>query len=140
MLADEEMLADAVMPPLPRPANREQALYHEVLQRIFSAQERRYRRLHQERQKQGEFLATWVHDTKMPIAVSRLLLEGAADTAPEQLLSSLEEEPDRIEAGVELGALFSETGIIRQGLFDSGSVAGAGAQRSREASFANLHC
>ena len=101
VLADEEGLADAVMPPLPRPANREQALYHELLQRIFAGQERRYRRLHQERQQQGEFLATWVHDTKMPIAVSRLLLEGAADKAPEELLSSLEEELDRIEAGVE---------------------------------------
>ena len=101
VLADEEVLADAVMPPLPRPANREQALYQELLQRIFAAQERRYRRLHQERQKQGEFLATWVHDTKMPIAVSRLLLEGATDKAPEELLSSLEEELDRIEAGVE---------------------------------------
>ena len=100
-LANEELLADALMPPLPRPANREQVLYHELLQRIFAAQERRYRRLHQERQQQGEFLAAWVHDTKMPIAVSRLLLEGAADTAPEELLSSLEEELDRIEAGVE---------------------------------------
>lgn len=101
VLSDEEVLADAVVPPLPRPGSREQAGYQALLLRAFAAQERRYRRLHAERQGQAEFLAAWVHDTKMPIAVSRLFLDGAAGEAPEALLSGLEEELDRIEAGVE---------------------------------------
>jgi len=86
---------------LPRTHSFEQKVYTELLQKLYEQQAVKLERLYAEKKENLEYITTWVHEIKTPIAASRLVMENSADKAMEDVLSSLAEELDKIEGQVE---------------------------------------
>jgi signal transduction histidine kinase len=93
---------DEILNRLPKPKSYEQALFHEVLSHLHNEQSSKIQRLYEQKKEQEEFITSWVHQVKTPIAVSRLLIESNGSSPKVETLSSLEEELDKIENYIEM--------------------------------------
>lgn len=102
-LANAEEIADS----LPAPQNNKQRLAIELVRRREKTGAERLRRLVDEKRDQQDFIMSWIHEVKLPIAASRLLLENGETMPPETLADKLEDELDKIESDVEQALYYS---------------------------------
>ena len=65
-------------------------------------------RLYEQKKDYEEFITSWVHQVKTPIAVSRLLIENNLNSPNKETLYSLEEELDKIENYIEQALYYSK--------------------------------
>ncbi len=86
---------------LPQPGNYEQKLYRRLLEMIYSEQKEYLETLHEQRKENLEFINSWVHEIKTPLAASHLLIENSRGQYADELLDSLEEEVTRMDGLVE---------------------------------------
>ncbi|RKD22179.1 hypothetical protein SAMN02745883_00910 [Caminicella sporogenes DSM 14501] len=77
------------------------SLYNKLLISIYEQQNKKIEKLCEEKRENLEFITSWVHEIKIPISVSRLIIENSAAKSKEEILESLEEEIDKIEKYVE---------------------------------------
>lgn len=92
---------------LPEPKTYEQRLYIELLKKIHEVQNEKIDRLCEGKRENQEFITSWVHEIKTPIAVSRLIIENSATKAMDEVLNSIEEEIDKIDDFVEQSLYYS---------------------------------
>lgn len=90
---------------LPEAENNEQRLFNNLIVSVFNEQNNRIEHLYNEKRENFEFVTTWVHEIKTPISVIRLLAEG--DVIGDEVISSIEEEIDKIEGQVEQALYYS---------------------------------
>jgi signal transduction histidine kinase len=93
---------------LPKPKNYEQALFQEVLFALNNEKNSNIQSLHNQKKDYEEFITSWVHQVKTPIAVSRLLIENNSNNSSKETLYSLEEELDKIENYIEQALYYSK--------------------------------
>ena len=92
---------DNLINALPKSYSFEQRVYTELLQKLYEQQNSRLEKLYSDRREDLEFITSWVHEIKTPIAVSRLVIENSKGKPMEEVLQSLTEELDKMEDQVE---------------------------------------
>lgn len=100
---------DEIINRLPKPKNYEQILFYEVLSSIYNEQSSKIQSLYEQKKEYEEFITSWVHQVKTPIAVSRLLIESNSSSPNKEALNSLEEELSKIENYIEQALYHSKT-------------------------------
>ncbi|WP_061213290.1 sensor histidine kinase [Syntrophomonas wolfei] len=93
---------------LPAAQNYEHKLFKKLLFKIYDEQNSRLEKIHAEKKENFEFISSWIHEIKTPIAVSKLLLENNSCKDEGGLLNSLEEEIELIERLVEQVLYYSK--------------------------------
>lgn len=83
-------------PILPKPMEYKDEVYGEVIENLYEAYNEKLKVLEKEFEDNNEFVATWIHEIKTPIATSKLLLESGEFNA-----QSYEEEIEKIEDYIE---------------------------------------
>jgi signal transduction histidine kinase len=99
---------DEIINRLPKSKSYEQVLFHEVLAVLYNEQSAKIQRLHEQKKEYEEFITSWVHQVKTPIAVSRLLIENNSSSPCKDTLDSMEEELDKIENYIEQELYYSK--------------------------------
>ena len=99
---------DEIINRLPTPKSHEQILFHEVLSALYNEHNTNIEGLHEQKKEYEEFITSWVHEIKTPIAVSRLLIESNSKSPNKETLYSLEEELDKIEGYIEQALYYSK--------------------------------
>jgi signal transduction histidine kinase len=99
---------DEIINHLPKPKSYEQILFHNVLSALYNEQSSKIQRLYEQKKDNEEFITSWVHQVKTPIAVSRLLIESNSNSPNKEILYSLEEELDKIENYIEQALYYSK--------------------------------
>ncbi|MGG4044550.1 sensor histidine kinase [Paenibacillus favisporus] len=92
---------------LPEPQHPQQAIVNEWarrLQRLHSDQLQQ--QLHEKKDHQ-DFIMSWIHEVKLPITASRLLLENGMTHNAEAVMDKLEDEIDKIDHYVEQALYYS---------------------------------
>jgi signal transduction histidine kinase len=100
--------SDEIISRLPKSKSYEQILFHEVLTVLYNEQSSKIQRLHEQKKEYEEFITSWVHQVKTPIAVSRLLIENNSSSQNKDTLYSIEEELDKIENYIEQALYYSK--------------------------------
>jgi len=84
----------------------EQHLYWELFQSVNDAHQRQMTSINRDKKESMEFMTTWFHDIKTPIAISKLILEQARENPDNE---SISEEISRIERSVDQALYFTRT-------------------------------
>lgn len=86
---------------LPEAINYEQKLFQQLLIKMHGKQMEIIEKVWAEKMDNFEYICTWVHEIKTPIAVSSLIIENNRSQDSEDLLNSLEEELEKMDRLVE---------------------------------------
>lgn len=92
---------------LPEPKTFEDNLYKQLFKRMYDDESSKFQTLQEEIKDNQEFITSWVHEVKTPISVIRLIIENGYNKSPEEVLSSIEDEVDKIEDQVEQALYYS---------------------------------
>ncbi|WP_261133350.1 sensor histidine kinase [Bacillus sp. Marseille-Q3570] len=92
---------------MPDPQNNAQKISLELLDQLHKDYNRQLQRLYDEKRDQQEFILSWIHEIKLPIAASRLLIENSDDLAKDVLVDWFEDELDKIDDDVEQALYYS---------------------------------
>jgi signal transduction histidine kinase len=92
---------DDLLNALPKSKSFEQKAYRELLQKLYEQQNKRMEKLYEEKKENFEYITSWVHEIKTPIAAGKLVIENGAEKPSGEVLASLKEELDKIESQVE---------------------------------------
>lgn len=98
----EEFLAT-----LPKPRNNEQQIYLELLKKVNGVYGDQLQKLYNEKRDHQDFITSWIHEVKVPIAAARLLMENSRGRTVESLVDKFEDELDKIEHYVEQALYYS---------------------------------
>lgn len=99
---------DEIINRLPKAKSYEQRLFHEVLSSLYNEGSSKVQKFYEQKKDYEEFITSWVHQVKTPIAVSRLLIENDSNSLNKDTLSSLEEELEKIENYIEQALYYSK--------------------------------
>lgn len=102
---------------LPYPKTNEVKLYYDLMRIIYDEQNKKIEKLNEERIENLEFVTSWVHEVKTPIAVSRLIIEDNNIKCDEKIMNSLEEELDKIEDHVERALYYARVDAFSKDYF-----------------------
>ncbi|CAI6083870.1 sensor histidine kinase [Cohnella sp. JJ-181] len=97
---------DAKVDHLPRPQTRGQGRLLAFVRHRQDEHEGQLRRLRAEIREHQDFVMSWIHEVKLPIAAARLLL-AREEALPEALADKLEDEIGKIDSYVEQALYFS---------------------------------
>lgn len=100
--------SDEIINRLPTPKSYKQTLFQQVLEASYNEQSAKIQRLQEQKKEYEEFITSWVHQVKNPIAVSRLLIENNSSFPNKDTLYSIEEELDKIENYIEQALYYSK--------------------------------
>lgn len=100
---------------LPPPHTYEQYQYHQLLRKIAKEHHAKIQESITQKKEHLEFITSWVHGIKTPIAVSRLILEDNLDK--QEIFDSLEEEITKIENYVEQALYYSRLDAFAKDYF-----------------------
>jgi signal transduction histidine kinase len=99
--------AEALNVPLPEPQNGGQRLIAAFLRKRDKLFSDRLRKLMEEKRDHQDYIMSWIHEVKLPIAASRLLLEHGTGMPVDELIDKLEDELAQIEDDVEQALYYS---------------------------------
>lgn len=86
---------------LPEPKSFQDNLYKQLFKKMYDDESSKFQALEKDIKSNQEYIASWVHEVKTPISVIRLTIENGYNKSPDIVLSSIEEEVDKIEAQVD---------------------------------------
>lgn len=92
---------------MPEAQNYEQRLFLKLFNKILKNHSNQLQRLNDEKRDQQEFIMSWIHEVKLPIAASRLLLENSDGKKVEMLVDKFEDELGKIDNYVEQALYYS---------------------------------
>jgi signal transduction histidine kinase len=92
---------------LPETQSYQQKLFLSLFKKIIEVNTQQYSRLTDEKRDQQEFIMAWIHEVKLPIAGSRLLMENSKGKSTDWLIDKLEDELDKIDDYVEQALYYS---------------------------------
>lgn len=93
---------------LPEAITHEQDLYLQMMKKVYEEQNLQLKELFKDKQDSLEFITSWVHEVKTPIAACRLVIEDRAGKPLGETFESIEEELDKIETHVERALYYSK--------------------------------
>lgn len=104
---------------LPKPRNNEQQLVLGLLKKANGMHDDQLRKLYNEKRDYQDFITSWIHEVKVPIAAGRLLLENSNGRTVESLVDRLEDELDKVENYVEQALYYSRIDSFSKDYFIS---------------------
>lgn len=104
-LAENEQ--EGMLVGLPKPQTYEQKLYLDVIKNSNFNYMQELKKLHDEKREQQEFVMSWIHEVKLPIAASRMLIEKSEDKPAEWVTDKFEDELQKINDYVEQALYYS---------------------------------
>ncbi|WP_127581913.1 sensor histidine kinase [Paenibacillus koleovorans] len=104
---------------LPAPRTAEQALYSQLLGKLQQEHARERLQLLREMRDHQDYVLSWIHEVKLPIAAGRLILENGADKSADYLTDKLEDELDKIDSCVEQALYYSRIDSFSKDYFIS---------------------
>ncbi|WNR44119.1 sensor histidine kinase [Paenibacillus roseipurpureus] len=102
---------------LPAPQNAEQELYLELLRQLAIEQTKEKQLLHADLKNHQDFILSWIHDVKLPIAASQLIMQNRAGKTAEYLVDKLEDELSKIDSYVEQALYYSRIDAFSRDYF-----------------------
>ncbi|MCF6408176.1 sensor histidine kinase [Pseudalkalibacillus salsuginis] len=88
---------EEVLAAFPEPKKYGQKLIFQLLKKLNKEQTAYIHKLHEEKRDHQDFIMSWIHEVKLPIAASRLLLENSAGKSVDYLTDKFEDELDKID-------------------------------------------
>lgn len=101
--SDEKEILEAA----PQPQNYEQELYMELLKKVHSSYMDDIEKLYNEKKEHQDFIMSWIHEVKLPITASFMLMRNSADKTVDYLVDKFEDELHKIENYVEQALYYS---------------------------------
>ncbi|MCR8658670.1 sensor histidine kinase [Paenibacillus endoradicis] len=92
---------------IPKAQNNEQALYINLIKILDDNYSKQLRELMVERQDHQDFIMSWIHEVKLPIAASSLLMENSRGKSVGFLVDKFEDELNKIDNYVEQALYYS---------------------------------
>ncbi|MFJ7933850.1 sensor histidine kinase [Sporosarcina sp. NPDC096371] len=92
---------------MPESQNYEQALYNQFIQKVQSNHAEQLQNLIREKRDHQDFIMSWVHEVKLPIAASHLLMDNSSGKNLDVLVDKLEDELTKIDNYVEQALYYS---------------------------------
>ncbi|MFP4015415.1 MAG: sensor histidine kinase [Halanaerobiales bacterium] len=102
---------------LPEPLSRQQGLYNQVLNKLYREQKEIIEKQNLEKRENKDFVSSWFHQIKTPIAVSRLIVEEKDNYSKEEIIRNISEEIDKIESQVEQALYYSKIDVFEKDYF-----------------------
>lgn len=116
-LSERHVQEDGYVAALPEPQTNEQALYLALLTQVYAEQAKGIAQLQHERKDHQDYILSWIHEVKVPIAGSRLIMENGAGKPAEVLIDKLEDELGKIDSYVEQALYYSRIDAFSQDYF-----------------------
>ncbi|NMM61776.1 HAMP domain-containing histidine kinase [Clostridium sp. P21] len=82
---------------LPLPLSSEQKVYLDTINTLYENANIKIEKLNDNNNESFEFLTTWVHEIKTPIAASKLIIENNLNNDNEKILYGIEMEIEKVE-------------------------------------------
>src|SRR5690606_1970554 len=98
---------EGVLAGLPKAQTYERKLYIDLIKINNINYMHKLEKLHDEKREQQEFVMSWIHEVKLPIAASRLIIEKSEDKPAEWLTDKFEDELQKIDDYVEQALYYS---------------------------------
>jgi signal transduction histidine kinase len=98
---------EEVLAILPDAQKLEQKLFMNLFQKILGNYQKQLQNHHQDKREQQEFIMSWIHEVKLPIAASRLLIENSEGKSVEYMADKFEDELNKIDDYVEQALFYS---------------------------------
>lgn len=92
---------------LPKAQNHQQQRFLNLLNKMHQHYTSELQTLFDEKREHQEFIMSWIHEVKVPIAACHLLIENSAEKSVEILADKLEDELNKIEDYVEQALYYS---------------------------------
>ncbi|MFC7393897.1 sensor histidine kinase [Scopulibacillus cellulosilyticus] len=102
---------------LPEPQTKEQEIYYRLISHIQKTQLKRIEKLYDEKRENQDFMMSWVHEIKTPIAASKLTIHNSESKTKEDILNKLEDELVKIDNFVEQALYYSRIDAFNQDYF-----------------------
>lgn len=102
---------------LPDPRTYQQSIYNQLLKNVYEEQNVKIEKLYEDKRENLDFVTSWVHEVKTPIAVSRLIIENSIGKPQDEVLNSIEEEIDKIDNYVEQTLYYSRLDAFSKDYF-----------------------
>ncbi|MEW8955315.1 MAG: HAMP domain-containing histidine kinase [Clostridium sp.] len=93
---------------MPKALTNEQQLFSNILRKIEKSNQLKFENLYLDKIENMEFVTSWVHEIKTPIAVSRLIIQNSEGKELDEVLDSIEEELNKIDNYVEQSLYYSK--------------------------------
>ncbi|CAN7739987.1 sensor histidine kinase [Paenibacillus sp. LjRoot153] len=104
---------------MPDPQTNQQELYLQLLTQLSKDQANETHLLQSEIRNHQDFILSWIHEVKLPIAASRLIMENRAGKTAEYLVDKLEDELSKIDSYVEQALYYSRIDSFSRDYFIS---------------------
>ncbi|MBM7645955.1 signal transduction histidine kinase [Scopulibacillus daqui] len=108
---------DALDIVLPEPMTHEQKIYYRMIDHIKKMHSEQIEKLYNEKRENQDFIMSWVHEIKTPIAASKLTINNSGHKPKEDILDKLEDELARIDNFVEQALYYSRIDTFNQDYF-----------------------
>lgn len=104
---------------LPEAQNNEQKLFLNLYKEILEGNRNQLQKLNDEKRDQQDFIMSWIHEVKLPIAASRLLIENSEGKTIDFLIDKFEDELGKIDDYVEQALYYSRIDSFSKDYFIS---------------------
>lgn len=92
---------------MPESQNQEQSLYIQLIQKVHVNHAEQLQKLIREKRDHQDFIMSWVHEVKLPIAASHLLIDNSSEKKLDIVVDKLEDELIKIDNFVEQALYYS---------------------------------
>lgn len=89
------------------PQNHQQTLYLELVRSLYEGHSRQLQHSIAEQRDHQDFIMSWIHEVKLPIAASRLIMNNSEGKSVDELVDKLEDELAEIDHYVEQALYYS---------------------------------
>ncbi|WP_071392836.1 sensor histidine kinase [Bacillus tuaregi] len=108
---------DGVLVSILQPSSQEQRLFLRFLEKRQKDHFHKLQQLYDEKLDHQEFILSWIHEVKLPIAAGRLLIENSEGRSAEWLADKLEDELNKIDQYVEQALYYSRVDSFSKDYF-----------------------
>ncbi|MGO4546559.1 sensor histidine kinase [Paenibacillus sp. 2TAB23] len=102
-----EQGGDSIAAAMPLPQNAEQAQYLQLIGKLQREHAEQMQQLVNEKRDHQDFIMSWIHEVKLPIAASRLLISNSGDKSVDYMVDKFEDELGKIDGCVEQALYYS---------------------------------
>lgn len=102
---------------LPDSKTNAQKLYLQQLKELNRAYTKQMQKLYDEKQDHQDFILSWIHEVKLPIATSYLIMEKSDGKLIDDIVDKLEDEMQKIDSYVEQALYYSRIDAFSKDYF-----------------------
>lgn len=110
---------DEIAALLPEAQSYQQGLLLKLFRQYIAENSKELQRLYNEKRDQQDFIMSWIHEVKLPIAASRLVMENSEGKSVESVVDKLEDELNKIDHYVEQALYYSRIDSFSKDYFIS---------------------